>query len=114
MTVYGSVTDVGTEDMQQALAQGHVNLLSLQASHDASQKLLVSEQHLLEHWHCESPSTDVVYNYIAQLADSWLHALVLPVSTTVHNAAQLQEKWQAHAKTACLGRACCMLPNEAK
>ena len=107
VTVYDSMTDMSDEDMQQALAQGHTNLLSLQASHNASQNLLVSEQGQQEHWCHESPSTDALYEYVTQLADHKLHALALPVNTTVCSTMQLQEEWQAHAKTACLGHTRC-------
>ena len=51
-------------------------------------------------------STNALYMYIVQLADSWLHSLVQPVNrdATVSVAqVALKEKWQAHAKTACLG-----------
>ena len=44
------------------------------------------------------------------LADCWLHSLAQPVNTAVSTVAQvgqLQEKWQAHAKTARLGQARC-------
>ena len=45
----------------------------------------------------------MLYKYIVCLANTWLHLLVQPVNTTVGTAmqlSQLQEKWQAHAKTA--------------
>ena len=53
----------------------------------------------------------MLYGYVTQLADRWLHLLVLPVNAAVNAAqvASLQEKRQAHAKTAGLGRARCML-----
>ena len=108
-TVYDGATDVGDEDVRRALAQGHMNLLSLRASHDAGQKRLASEQGQRERWRRESPSTDALYGYVAQLADRRLHALAPPVNATVRNTMQLQEKWQAHAKTACLGHTCCTL-----
>ena len=44
------------------------------------------------------------------LADTWLHSLAQPVNTemgTATQVGQLQEKWQAHAKTARLGRDRC-------
>ena len=50
-----------------------------------------------------------MHEYIVLLADSWLHAL-RPVNTTVNTTEQvrqLQEKWQAHAKAACLNCAHC-------
>ena len=69
----------------------------------------MSEQHQQEQWCCELPSTDMLYEYITQLADSWLHALAHPGNTTVCNTTQLQEEWQAHAKTAHLGHDCCIM-----
>ena len=48
----------------------------------------------------------MLYGYIVQLADCWLHALVQPVNTAVSTTTQigqLQEKYQAHAKAARLG-----------
>ena len=110
-TVYDGATDVSDEDVRRALAQGHVNLLSLRARHNADQELLASEQRVQEHWRRESPSTNALYRYVMQLADSWLHLLALPVNTAVNatQAASLQEKWQAHAKTARLGCARCTL-----
>ena len=100
-TVYDGATDVSddSEDVLRALAQGHMTLLSLQAHHGADQRLLVSEQRQQERWRHVSPSTDALYGYVAQLADSWLHSLALPVNTAVSaaRAASLQEKWQAHA-----------------
>jgi hypothetical protein len=108
-TVYDGVTDMSDEDVRRALAQGHVNLLSVRARHDADQKLLASAQSQHERWHRESPSTDALYGYVAQLADSWLHSLARPVNAAVSAAqvASLKEKWQAHARTACLGRDRC-------
>ena len=74
-----------------------MHLLSLQAHHDANHNLLASVQHQQERWHCKSPSTDALYRYIAQLADSWLYWLALPVNAAVNAArialASLQEKW---------------------
>ena len=52
----------------------------------------------------------MLYKYIVCLANTWLHLLVQPVNTTMGTATQLrqlQEKWQAHAKTACQGCTCC-------
>jgi hypothetical protein len=108
-TVYDNATDIGDEDVRQALARGHANGLSLRASQDANQKLLASEQHQQESWRRESPSTDALYEYVAQLADSWLHELALPSDATVRATTQLQEKWQAHANTARLGHNRCTL-----
>ena len=85
-------------------------MLSERARHDHEQELLASEQRQQERWRRESPSTDALYEYVVQLADCWLHALVQPVNTTVSTATQigqLQEKWQAHAETARLCRARC-------
>ena len=48
MTQHDSTTDVHDEDMQQALAQVHMHLLSEWAHHDAEQGLLTSEQHQQE------------------------------------------------------------------
>ena len=110
VTLHDSTTDVCDKDMQQALAQVCANLLSKQARHDAEQELLTSEQRQPGRWCCESPSTGMLYEYVTQLADCWLHVLVLPVNTVVSTTmqvGQLQEKWQAHAKTACLGHAHC-------
>ena len=109
-TVYDGATDISDEDVRQALALGHANVLSLRASQDASQKLLASEQRQQESWGRESPSTDALYEYVAQLADSWLYLLARPVNAAFSAAqvATLKEKWQAHAKTACLGHAHCM------
>ena len=103
------MTGVSDEDVRRALAQGHANLLSLRASHDAGQKLLASEQGQQERWHRESPSTDALYGYIAQLADNGLHSLAQPVDAAVGAAqvASLKVKWQAHAKTARQSRARC-------
>ena len=53
----------------------------------------MSEQHIQEHWHRESPSTDALYKYATWLADSWLYVLAQ------ENTAA-QEKGQAHAETA--------------
>jgi hypothetical protein len=108
-TVYDGATDVSDEDVRRALAQGHVNLLSVRASLDAKQRLLASAQCQQERWRRESPSTDALYEYVAQLADSWLHELALPSNATVRTTTQLQEKWQAHANTARLGRDRCTL-----
>ena len=110
VTLHDGATDVRDEDVRRALARVWANLLSEQARHDAEQELLVSEQCLQERWRCQSPSTDALYEYVAQLADCWLHALVQPVNTAVSTATQvgqLQEKWQAHAKSGRLGRARC-------
>ena len=75
VTLHDSATDMGNEDMWPALAQVCASLLSECACCDAEQVLLASEQHQQEQWHCESPSTDTLYDYIVLLADSWLHAL---------------------------------------
>ena len=109
--MYDGVTDVSDEDVRRALAQGHVNLLSMRARHDASQRLVASAQRQQERWRRESPSTDALYGYIAQLADNWLHSLARPVDAAVSAAqvASLKEKWQAHAKTARLGRDRCIV-----
>ena len=64
VTVYDSMADMGDEDVRQALAQGHMNLLSLQASHNDNQELLVNEQHQQECWCHKSPSTDTLYRYV--------------------------------------------------
>ena len=87
----------------------HTDLHSQWAHHDADQKLLTSEQHVQECWHHESPSTDALYGYITQLTDSWLHLLAWPVNAAISTmqVASLKEKWQAHARTACLGRDRC-------
>ena len=94
--------------MRCALARVCADLLSMWAWHDANRTLLASAQREQERWHCESPSTDALYKYVAQLADSWLHSLALPVNTAVNAARiaslRMQEKWQAHAKTTHLGR----------
>ena len=94
------------EDVRQDLAQVRANLLSERARLDAEQELLTSQQRQQERWRRESPSTDALYEYVARLADSWLHSLALPVNTTVNAArvASLQEQWQARAKTARLAR----------
>ena len=110
MTLHDSATDMHNEDVRRALAWVRANLLSKRARHDAEQGLLASKQRQQERWRCELPSTDVLYEYIMQLADCWLHSLALPVNTAVSTATQvgqLQEKWQAHAKTARLGCARC-------
>ena len=59
-TVYNGVTYMGDEDVRRALAQGHVDLLSLRARHDADQRLLAGEQRQQERWRRESPSTDAL------------------------------------------------------
>ena len=110
VTLHDGATDVRDEDVRQALARVHARLLSERARHDAEQKLLASEQRQQESWRCESPSTDALYEYVAQLADCRLRALALPENATVRNAAQLQEEWQAHAKTARLGHDRCTVP----
>jgi hypothetical protein len=77
-TVYDSVMDMSDEDVRWALAQGHVNLISVRARHDTNQKLLAFAQSKQERWRHETPSTDALYGYVAQLADSWLHSLAQP------------------------------------
>jgi hypothetical protein len=105
--LHDGATGVRDEDVQRALAWVRASLLSERARHDAEQRLLVSEQHQQERWRRESPSTDALYEYIAQLADSWLHALAHPENATMSDTTQLQEKWQTHVKSARLGRARC-------
>ena len=110
MTLHDGATDVRDEDVRQALARVRARLLSERARLDAEQNLLASEQRQQERWRRESPSTDALYTYIVCLADTWLHSLVQPVNTAVGTSTQLgqlQEKWQAHAKTARLGRTRC-------
>jgi len=110
VTLHDGATDVRDEDVRQALARVRARLLSERARHDAEQNLLASEQRQQEQWRRESPSTDALYKYIVCLADMWLHSLAQPVNTAVGTATQLgqlQEKWQAHAKTARQGRARC-------
>ena len=109
--VHDGAADISDEDERRSLARARALLHSQRARYDADQKVLASEQRVQECWRRESPSTDELYGYIAQLADSWLCSLVLPVNTAVNAArvASLQEKWQAHAKTARLGCARCTL-----
>ena len=106
-TVHDGAADMSDEDVRRALARARADLHSQRARHDADQKLLASEQRVQERWHRESPSTDALYRYITWLADSWLHALAHPENATMSDTAQLQEKWQTHAKSARLGRARC-------
>ena len=85
--LHDSAMDMHNEDMRQALAQVHTNLLSEQAHHDAEQGLLMSEQCQQERWCCESPSSDMLYEL---LADTWPYLLVQPVDTAVSTTVQVR------------------------